>query len=54
MVSRVLGYHPRKRRTLMQAFNDIEATLVDLARRFGPLPGANSGPAAGSAALAAT
>jgi hypothetical protein len=38
----------------MQAFNDIEAGFADLARRFGPLPGTNSGPAAGSTPPTAT
>jgi hypothetical protein len=51
---RVVGYHRRKRRSDLESINQAETALADLARRFGPLPGTNSGPAAGSGAPATT
>jgi hypothetical protein len=51
---RVVGFRRRKRRTDLENLTKAEAIIADLARRFGPLPAANSGPAAGSAPPDAT
>ena len=51
---RAVGYHRRKQSADIEGIKQAEAALVDLARRFGPLPATNSGPAAGSAPPAAT
>jgi len=37
---------PAARRIALRDFKNIEATLMDRAQRFGPLPGTNSGPGA--------
>jgi hypothetical protein len=44
---RVVGHHRRKQRADLDSINQAEAALVDLARRFGPLP-VPGGPGAGS------
>ncbi len=51
---RVVGLHRRKRKSGLENLTKVETIIAGLAQRFGPLPGTNSGPHAGSGAPAAT
>jgi hypothetical protein len=51
---RVVGLHRRKRKTGLENLTKAEAIIAGLVQRFGPLPGSNSGPHAGSAPPTAT
>src|SRR3954453_2754824 len=51
---RVVGLHRRERKTGLENLTKAEAIIAGLVQRFGPLPGSNSGPHAGSAPPTAT